>query len=191
MITKAVALSVVLLLCAATAIGAGHDAEDNPHEKMVKDKGVCLDCHTKVPKPDEHAPNYFLVDAPSDTCLGCHGELEHPGVREHAGKEARPPLPADEKGAIACFTCHDPHPAGVIPGRSVYGSDTDGATRALAGMRTLPKLAEARTGPPSHGALLRLPASDVCLTCHGAVRDDTRAWRERLLWDKFLRVHSY
>ena len=190
MITKAVAIAALLMLCAATAVGAGGDSEDNPHQKMVKDKTVCLDCHTKVPKADEHAPNYFLVDAPSDTCLGCHSEREHPGVHEHAGKSAGS-LPGDEKGAIACFTCHDPHPSGVIPGRSVHATEATGATRALAAMRTLPKLTEARGKPPAYGALLRLPTGEVCVTCHGGVRDDKHLWREKLLWDKFLRVHSY
>jgi hypothetical protein len=189
-IDRALALVLALVLAAPAARAA--DDEDNPHEKMVKDKAVCLDCHTKVPKPGEHAPDYFLVDAPSDNCLGCHAELEHPGVHEHAGKDARP-LPGDENGHIACFTCHDPHPAGVIPGRNVYSSDVGGATRAFAAMRGTPKHAEPRTTPPMFGALLRVPAAagEGCLLCHGDVRDDTRTWRERLLWDKFLRLYSY
>jgi hypothetical protein len=183
-------LVVALALRVAVAVAA--EDEDNPHEKMVKDKTVCLDCHTKVPKPDEHAPDYFLVDAPSDNCLGCHAELEHPGVHEHADKEAKP-LPGDENGHIACFTCHDPHPAGVIPGRTVYSSDAGGATRALAAARILPKLAEARTTRPMWGGLLRLqPAhGEGCLACHDAIRDDKHTWRERLLWDRFLPLHSY
>ena len=182
-------LAVVLALAVGVASAAERDDEDNPHEKMVKHKAVCLDCHTKVPKPDEHAPNYFLVDAPSDTCLGCHGETEHPGVREHAGKEARP-LPGDEKGQIACFTCHDPHPEGVIPGRKVYSSDVGERTRALTALRALPKLAEPRATLPMRGALLRIDGKG-CLACHAAVGEDARSWRERLLWDKFLRVYSY
>lgn len=145
-----IAVALVLVLSTASVVAADKDKEDNPHQKMVKDKGVCLDCHTKVPKPGEHAADYFLVDAPSDTCLGCHAEMEHPGVHEHVGKEAKP-LPGDEKGAIACFTCHDPHPIGVIPGRNVYSSQTGSTTRALAAMRTLPKLAEPRRDAAAMG----------------------------------------
>jgi hypothetical protein len=189
--SAALAVGLALALAVGVAYAAEPD-EDNPHENMVKNKTVCLDCHTKVPKPDEHAPNYFLVDTPSDNCLGCHSETEHPGVREHAGKEARP-LPGDEKGQVACFTCHDPHPEGVIPGRKVYSSDVGERTRAITAMRELPKLAERRATPPMRGALLRLPAAggEGCLACHGDIRDDAKTWRERLLWDKFLRVYSY
>jgi hypothetical protein len=185
-------LAVVVAFWVAVASAAGRKDEDNPHEKMVKNKAVCLDCHTKVPKPGEHAQKYFLVDAPSDSCLGCHSETEHPGVREHAGRDARPLL-GDEKGAIACFTCHDPHPGGVIPGREVYTSDVGERARALAGMRELPKLAEKRETRPMHGALLRFPAAhgEGCLACHGAIGQDSKFWRERLLWDKFMRVYSY
>jgi hypothetical protein len=184
---SSVVLAIVVALWVAVASAAERDDEDTPHAKMVKDKAVCLDCHTKVPKPDEHAPNYFLVNAPSDTCLGCHSETEHPGVREHLGRDARP-LPGDEKGAIACFTCHDPHPEGVIPGRKVYSTDVGERTRALASMREPSKLVEPRATLPMRGVRLRFPAAhgEGCLACHDGIRHDSRSWRERLLRDKFL-----
>ncbi len=36
-------------------VARGDEDEDNPHEKMVRSKSVCVDCHTKVPKAGEHA----------------------------------------------------------------------------------------------------------------------------------------
>lgn len=191
--TNRAVLAVVLALWVAVASAAERDDEDTPHANMIKDKAICLDCHTKLPQAGEHAPDYFLSTAPSETCLVCHSESEHPGVREHLGKDASHML-GDEKGAIACFTCHDPHPEGVIPGRKVYSSEDVGeSTRAFAAMRDLPKLAEARDTRPMRGALLRFPAGhgEGCLMCHGGIRNDARSWREKLLGDKFLRVYSY
>jgi hypothetical protein len=188
--------SVLLLLAAlwlATA-GAGaaraDDDEDNPHEKMVRSKTVCLDCHTKLPKADEHAADYFLVDAPSETCLGCHSETEHAGVREHAGKDAGA-LPGDENGKIACFTCHDPHPPGTVEGRGVHKSTVNAETRAFLAARTLPRSAERREPSEEFGALLRTPdAVEGCRLCHAEAGSDeeTKRWRERTLWSERMRV---
>ena len=182
------AISAVLLLGTGLARGAGKDAdEDNPHAKMTRSKGVCIDCHTRVPKPDEHAADYFLVDAPSENCLGCHSETEHPGVPEHVGKDAPKALPADEHGKIACFTCHDPHPQGVLPGRTVYKSAVTPTTRAFVAARSWPPSVERREPSEEFGALLRAPmAESGCVVCHQDVQD--RPWRERTTWSEAIRV---
>ena len=185
----ALAMLVLLLLNASFAGGAGKDKdEDNPHEKMVRSKSACLDCHTKLPKTGEHAPDYFLVDTPSEHCLGCHDENEHPGVREHLGKDAAPLL-GDEHGKIACFTCHDPHPNGVLEGRTVHAADINETTEAFIAARELPAGVERRESKTEFGALLRLPVTngEACWKCH-AVKDEDESWRKRLLPSQYIRV---
>jgi hypothetical protein len=187
--SKALLLAVVLLLGLAPVRvrGSEPDDEDNPHEKMTRNKSVCIDCHTRLPKAGEHAPDYFLVDLPSENCLGCHSEYEHAGVREHAGEEAKP-LPGDEKGKIACFTCHDPHPDGVLEGRRVYKTDVNERTRALIAARDLPVSVKRREPKETFGALLRLPTNgEGCHACH-ASQKESASWRERLPWNEFIRV---
>lgn len=183
-----VALLVVMLLVltAGGARGGDDKDEDNPHEKMLRSKSVCIDCHTRVPKGDEHAADYFLVDAPSESCLGCHSETEHAGVKEHVGKDAGT-LPADENGKIACFTCHDPHPEGVLPGRSVSKSTVSATTRAFLAARSWPPSVEQRAPSEAFGALLRVPmAADGCPVCHASLKDSS--WKERTLWSERIRV---
>ena len=183
----AVVFAALLALLPVVGLAAGDD--ENPHERMIKNKAVCIDCHTRLVKPGEHAPDYFLVDAPSENCLGCHDEHEHAGVLEHVGKEAPPPWPGDEKGKIACFTCHDPHPEGVIEGRRVYSSDVGPRTRALDAARAHRGAAATTEEATRFGALLRFSATngEGCLSCHD-VRSDGKNWREKALWDKFRSV---
>lgn len=178
--------TVAILAAAAVVLLSGGGArgdEDDPHEKMVRDKGVCIDCHTRVPKPDEHAADYFLVDTPSEHCLGCHSDTEHTGAKEHLGKDAPKELPADENGKIACFTCHDPHPQGVLPGRTVHKSAVSESTRAFLATRTWPSTFEHRQPSEAFGALLR---ASECAVCHTAVKE--RPWRERTTWSEAIRV---
>jgi len=183
-------LLVVLLLCLAPvgAWGGKSDDEDNPHENMTKGKTACLDCHTKLPKAGEHAADYFLVDPPSEHCLGCHDEGEHVGGREHLGQDAQP-LPGDENGKIACFTCHDPHPEGVLEGRKVYKAEINEQTKALMAARELPKSAKLFESKMKYGGLLRFPVADGegCPDCHKA-QEKPGTWRERLLRSKLIRV---
>ena len=174
---------LVLHFLAIAALARGGEDEDNPHEKMVRSKSVCIDCHTRVPKPEEHAADYFLVDTPSEHCLGCHSDMEHVGAKEHLGKDAPKELPADEHGKIACFTCHDPHPQGMLPGRTVHASAVSASTRAFISARTWPPLLERREPSEAFGALLR--TSD-CTTCHAPLKD--KPWRERTTWSEAIRV---
>jgi hypothetical protein len=183
----AVALAALLALAPAVALAA--DDDETPLARMIMDKSVCTDCHTRVVKPGEHAPDYFLSYEPSATCLGCHQEHEHVGVLEHADEDARTPWPGDENGKIACFTCHDPHPEGVIEGRRVYRADV-GARTGMHGAARPQRGDAARTEEESRfGALLRFStaAGEGCLSCHD-VRTDGKTWRQRALSDKFRSV---
>ncbi|MEO6025950.1 MAG: hypothetical protein ABIR79_03680 [Candidatus Binatia bacterium] len=182
------AIWIALVLMIAVA-GLARADEDNPHEKMVRSKSACIDCHTRVPKADEHADDYLLVDAPSETCLGCHSESEHAGVLEHVGKDLPKgaTLPVDEHGKIACFTCHDPHPDGVLPGRTVHKSTVSAGTRAFIDARTWAPPLERREPSETFGALLRVPMGrEDCLVCHASVVD--RPWKERTTWSDAIRV---
>jgi hypothetical protein len=188
--SSALLVLAAALLAGGLAYGADKD-EDNPHEKMVRSRSVCIDCHTRVPKVGEHAADYFLVDAASETCLGCHDENEHAGAKEHLGKDATnvaTQLPRDENGKMACFTCHDPHPAGVLEGRDVYKTVVSPATRAFIAARPLPKSAELRQPSETLGALLRIPvANEGCFVCHASVKEAS-PWREKTLWSERIRV---
>ena len=177
------AVLLVVLAFLGLAPGRARGDEDNPHEKMVGDRSVCIDCHTRVPKPDEHAADYFLVDTPSEHCLGCHSDLEHTGAKEHLGKDAPKDLPGDENGKIACFTCHDPHPQGVLPERTVHKSAASDGTRAFLATRTWPSTIEKREPSEAFGALLRV---SECAVCHTSVKE--RPWRERTTWSEAIRV---
>ena len=180
-----VVIATVAMVVVAPGLARGD--EDNPHEKMIRSKGVCIDCHTRVPKPDEHATDYFLVDTPSEHCLGCHSETEHPGVPEHLGKDVPKGLPGDEHGKIACFTCHDPHPQGVLPGRTVHKSQVSNATRGFIAARGWPQGLELRQPSEALGGLLRTGSGETgCAVCHVAVED--RPWRERTTWSEAIRV---
>lgn len=184
---RLVMLAALLLGVLAGRGGAADKDEDNPHEKMVRSKSVCVECHTKVPKVGEHAPDYFLVDTPSEHCLGCHDETEHVGAREHLGKDAAP-LPGDEHGKIACFTCHDPHPEGVLEGRKVHRAGLNEPTKRFIAARELPAKVERRETEDEIGALLRLPMAggEGCRECHAAKEEES--WRKTLLPGHFMRV---
>jgi len=184
---KSSASAVVTMMLLVLSSGLARGGEKNPHATMVRSKGACIDCHTRVPKPDEHADDYLLVDAPSETFLGCHSESEHTGALEHVGKDAPKGLPADEHGKIACFTCHDPHPEGVLPGRTVAKSGASATTRAFVAARTWSPSFELRQPSDEFGALLRVPMIEQgCAICHGKLED--RPWRERTTWSEAIRV---
>ncbi len=176
---------VALLTAALFALSAGvpvvarSDDADNvsPHARMLTDDAVCLECHTRRPAAGEHAADHFLGAAPSEVCLACHSEYEHPGTKEHLGRDAGRLL-GDEHGRIACFTCHDPHPAGVIAGRTIHRFDASDTTRALVAARALPPGTTRREPGARFGALLRYPSRDAagCRTCHETPPDGARSW---------------
>ncbi len=186
---------IIIMILAFPVLFLSHaeeEEEDNPHTEMVDDQFVCLDCHTDLPKEGETSPTYFLFDDPSENCLGCHEETEHPGTKEHEGQKAEP-LPGDEKGEIACFTCHDPHPQGVIKGRTVYNTDIAESNRKFIRLVVTPGLKE-RLGrevkiETEIEVYLREPADKICISCHETTKKTN--WRKYTLWDKFSDIFSY
>jgi len=189
---RSLLLSLLLILLPA-GLSAQEDEEENPHKEMLEDQTVCLDCHTKVPKEDETSPDYFLVDLPSENCLGCHEEMEHAGVKEHEGKEAKP-FPGDENGKIACFTCHDPHPEGAIKGRVVYDADINERSRRFIELVVVPYVEEEVGNEvkveENKEVYLRLPIAnnELCAKCHETFKDTD--WRRYVIWDKFYAPFS-
>ncbi|MEQ9618415.1 MAG: hypothetical protein RIG61_04495 [Deltaproteobacteria bacterium] len=166
------------------------EEEENPHAEMVDDEFVCLDCHTEVPKEGMTSPTYFLVDAPSENCLGCHDETTHPGSELHLGEEAKP-LPGDENDGIACFTCHDPHPEGVIKGRTVYDAELTEREMKFIRLIVSPSLKEELKTDVEIEAkkevLLREPFGKACITCH----ENVKFRGSYIPWYKFTDMYTY
>lgn len=174
MIIRYFLIAILILLLPTVLISQEkEEEEENPHTGMVDDEFVCLDCHTEVPKDGMKSPTYFLVDEPSEICLGCHDETTHPGSKEHIGLDAKP-LPGDQSRKIACFTCHDPHPEGVIKGRKVYSAELDKRSMDFLRIITAPELRE-ELGmeielDPAKEVYLRDPVNKLCRTCHETIK---------------------
>jgi hypothetical protein len=136
------------------------------------------------------SPTYFLVDAPSENCLGCHDETMHPGSEVHLGEEAKP-LPGDEKGEIACFTCHDPHPEGVIKGRTVYDAELTEREMKFIRLIVLPRLKEELKTEveieTKKEVLLRESFGKICITCH----ENIEFRGSYIPWYKFTDMYTY
>jgi len=174
MITRYVLFAILIAVLVPTLLVSQEkeeeEEEENPHTMMVDDDFVCLDCHTEVPKEGAKSPAYFLVDAPSENCLGCHDDGTHPGSKQHVGKDIKTGLPLDENGAIACFTCHDPHPAGVLKERKVYGAELSERSAEFLRLVRLPALRKETGGEikldTAKNVYLRQPMNKICRTCH-------------------------
>lgn len=194
MIIKYVLAILLILLLPAALVSQGQDEdEENPHVEMVEDEFVCLDCHTDVPKKGETSPTYFLVDKPSENCLGCHDETQHAGSKEHDGQKAEH-MPADENGNIACFTCHDPHPQGVIEGRTVYDAMLNERSKKYIELIVAPELSEqlgydVTVESSDKNVYLREPVNKLCIICHEAPIN--KNWRNHPPWDKFTDMYTY
>lgn len=146
----------------------------SPHAQMADAGGVraetCNFCHVKMPEipADGRRPGHpELRVSGSNVCLGCHtrhwdyfpeGHTDQPLTDEIARRlAAREAADGDETaaltgdlpladGRVACFTCHNPHQAGVFPA----GSQMD---------RRATSEADAKR-------LLRRDRTDLCQTCH-------------------------
>ncbi|MFQ5645785.1 MAG: cytochrome c3 family protein [bacterium] len=125
-------------------------------DKGKKVKEVCRLCHSR--NPDRKAENLYLILKPEEICVDCHPAYrkKHPGGQDHfmvsltrkekkqigfsRGVSKNLYLPfADQK--MACYTCHDPHPEGVI-------TSTDTRVREI------------------NRNFLRLRANNRCTFCH-------------------------
>jgi Cytochrome c3 len=61
----------------------------------------CAQCHQE--KPPSHAPS-------SDTCIGCHGDLQAVAKKtENASPNPHAPPHAPPNGNMACTECHHVH----------------------------------------------------------------------------------
>lgn len=189
MIFKYLISMLLVVFFPIVVLAQEEEEEENFH--MVDDEFVCLVCHTDIPKEGETSPTYFLVDDPSETCLGCHEETQHPGTKEHLGQKAEP-MPADENGNIACFSCHDPHPQGVIKGRIVYDSELDERNRKFIKLivaKSLEKKVEKEIAIEyTTDVHLRAPVNEICVSCH---KPKKNYWRGYRLWDNLPGSFSY
>lgn len=148
-------------------------SQESPHSAMganPKDEGNCLICHSKVPKQGEKNPKYLLNSESSQVCLVCHSETQHVGSKRHLDymnpKESN--LPGDENDRIACFTCHDPHPQGIIKGRVVYEAELGKREKDIIKEVVLTKKETKLHVTNETKVLLRVPLGDnkLCKTCH-------------------------
>jgi hypothetical protein len=106
----------------------------NPHLAMFKDRKLnedtCLLCHSVSPvsNPKDAGKRLCLNDSVDKLCGGCHRKDSHAGSAEHLVKpddkilkrmkgweeKTKEAIPLDDSGKIACVSCHDPHPSGVL-----------------------------------------------------------------------------
>jgi len=176
MSTRYILLAILIAALAPTLLLSQEkeEEEDNPHSLMVDDEFACLDCHTEVPKEGMKSPTYFLVDEPSENCLGCHDDATHPGSKQHIGKDIETTLPLDENGQITCFTCHDPHPAGVLKDREVYGAGMSERSAEFLRLVKLPALKKKIGGEveldSAKNVYLRKPMNKICSNCHETIQ---------------------
>jgi hypothetical protein len=109
-------------LCARCHAAQKSTERFSPHRAYdpVKDRAVCMHCHTETPDPSKPIGELRVLS--KNICLGCHQTDAHAGAREHVGQvpagirwqSHRAELPLTEDGSMGCITCHDPHPAGVF-----------------------------------------------------------------------------
>jgi cytochrome c7-like protein len=163
-------VTIVTFLLVSVSISNSQESPHSAMEANPKDEENCLVCHSKVPKEGENNPNYLLNSEPSQVCLTCHSDTQHVGSKKHLDymnpKESN--LPGGENNKIACFTCHDPHPQGIIKDRVVYEADLGMREKdlikelALSGKQAKLHLTKETK------VLLRRPLEDnkLCQTCH-------------------------
>lgn len=133
-------------------------AQISPHRQLAADGGLieetCRYCHNSVPAIPHDGARRSAPDlriASSQLCLSCHsrhwdfsqrGHVERP-MPDTFNRPAELPL-AD--GNVACYSCHNPHQAGLFPAGSVLGA------RA--------------TVPIDAAVALRMNSMELCIACH-------------------------
>lgn len=166
---KKISLLVAFILLPYSTSGS----EESPHSAMEenpKDESNCLFCHSELPRAGEKAPNYMLNFQPSEACVACHSETQHVGSKEHlqymVPKESS--LPGDENNKVACFSCHDPHPQGIVEGRVVHEADLGQHEKDFITQVVIPERGGKIALSGKKKVLLRLPLEDskLCVNCH-------------------------
>lgn len=135
----------------------------SPHKNLAADGGVieqsCLFCHSRtpaIPGDGKRRGEPMLHSASSKLCLTCHtrhwdvspiGHVDRPASQEIqdvlAAGSGQLPL-SDAK--VTCYSCHNPHEAGLFPSGSPLGAVSQLATDV-------------------HAAL-RVTSVELCLECH-------------------------
>jgi len=88
--------------------------------------GVCHSCHRVAPN---HPTGDYHMDTVPTAQMRWHMaayemqstmRLSFPQLLKYARTTQRAPrsMPLDERGRIACFTCHNPHEKGLLPARN-------------------------------------------------------------------------
>jgi hypothetical protein len=117
-----------------------HCHEEKEHERYnlhimldeqgdIDDRG-CIYCHRETPDPnmDEQVTEMRFRLPKEKLCYGCHLKTPHLNALNHqtepseemrlvmrqAEKKHGVKLLLDDKGKVACITCHSPHQSGVI-----------------------------------------------------------------------------
>ena len=172
LISKRIMLLVTLITFLLISYSIS-ESQESPHSAMEanpKDEENCFICHSEVPKEQEKKPNYLLNSEPSQVCLACHSETEHVGSKNHLDymNPEESNLPGDENNNIACFTCHDPHPQGVIKDRTVYEAHLSKHERDFIKEVAIPEKETKVSLTEKTKVLLRLPLEDnkLCRSCH-------------------------
>lgn len=149
-----------------------HEGENlrryNPHVQLAKSGAVneqsCLICHVHEPAIPANGARRFSAELRSDgsaTCLTCHGKHWDVSERGHVDRLASSKVKANIQqrqdhqapGAlplwnnqVTCFSCHNPHQAGLFPTGSELGSIAAHSVDAQ--------------------AYLRVDLIDLCSYCH-------------------------
>jgi hypothetical protein len=183
---------LLLLPCLSLAIGAdlptpASPAPFTPHQvPAVGGPDTCAFCHLAA--PTSGAADTRLRIPVANICISCHNPAVHAGSAVHAvllpdharGAVESAGLRLLPDGRMGCLTCHDPHPAGVLPGSDAR---RPGIGRPLYPARwrdevLLPVLRqrEQALGVPLRAVtvepdLLRRPLAGgvLCETCHGGI----------------------
>jgi len=147
-------------------------------------EGLCLNCHTKRPRPGEERP--VIKRDVSAECKRCHEEqdaLSHPiDVRPAASVPDFMPL--DGRGMLTCVTCHSVHKPGFGPShlRARVGgpgfcvlchSGLDEKMHSVFGVGAhMGGAVKVGYGPGSKGNVRLDEMSIKCMSCHDAILGD-------------------
>ncbi len=175
-IGKGILLTVLItLLLISYSISKSQESPHSAMEANPEDEGNCIICHSEVPKEGEKSPYYFLnfEEEPSQVCLVCHSESQHVGSKKHLSyvNPEGSNLPGAEGNKIACFTCHDPHPQGVIKGRTVYEAHLGKHEKDFIKRVTIPEKEVKVSLTEKTKVRLRIPleGNKLCKTCHAGL----------------------